>query len=529
MEGSKSSESVNDQGTQVVTPYYTPYQKQGLQTSGLQPVNIDISLNSGGDNSLTSLKEGSGSPFSSSSSLSSESVSFNSSVIHHHGLPVKSDDVEILPKETKLKGEFNGIERQNYMDQEDDPDNISRVIENITYEELLRKFIKNAEELRISNLNIQISEKEIINLKNQMEKHKDQLDHVQNELKMREADLEYERGQVLELQKQTAALETHVPDCFNKIAKLMEELEVAREQLKASNDEATRLQGELLSRSCDGTRDLPSQLEAAHENIAALEAQLDSGRKQVQELEDRITWHKTNETKRELEMQKLKSEMLNAQEQISLEKSQLQSGIATLSEEKLQMDDRLKELESRSNILESKLEECEAEKLKLRELHATQQLLLEGEITRLKEELGQNICDIEALNKEFDRYKHKYDVLMTEKDEANARIHKLEAEVSFRDNQIENKERELSQLLKQQAELSSESETKMNQVNELRLKVEELEKEVAGQNAEISDRAEEKREAIRQLCFSLDHYRSGYQELLQAFIGHKRRAVVASS
>ncbi|KAK4273751.1 hypothetical protein QN277_017087 [Acacia crassicarpa] len=525
MEGSNSFESVHGQGTQVMTPYYTPYQKQGLQTPGLQPVNIDLSLNSGGDSSVTSQKEGSGSPSSSSSRLSSECEPFNSSLINHHGLPVKSDDMG-LPKETKLKEEFNGLEQQNHVDQGDDTNNILQGIENISYEELLRKFIKNAEELRISNVKIQISEKEITNLKSQMEKHKDQLNHVQNELNMREADLEYERGQVLELQKQTAALETHVPDYSNKIAKLIEESEVTREQLKASNDEITRLQEELFSRSCDGTQDLQCRIEAAEENIATLEAQLDSGRKHIQELEDRIIWHKTNETKHELEMQKLKAEMVNALERVSLEKNQLQS---TLSEEKLQMDNRVKVLESRSNVLENKLEECEAEKLKLKELHAAQQLLLEGEVPRLKEEVGQKKYDIEGLNKEFDRHKHKYDMLMAEKDEANATIHKLEAEVSFRDNQIENKERELSQFRKQQAELSSESEMKLNQVNELRLKVEQLEKKVAGQNAEILDRAEEKREAIRQLCFSLDHYRSGYQELLQAFIGHKRRAVVASS
>lgn len=498
MEGSDSSESIRDQGTQVTTPYYTPYQQPGLQTSGLQPVNIDLSLSSGGNNTLTSQKEASGSPSLSSSSLSSESEGME------------------LTKETNLREEFHGLEQQNHMDHD-----ILQAIENMSYEELLRKFIKSAEELRISNLKIHISEKEIINLKSQIEKHKDQLDHVQNELKMREADLEYERAQVIELRKQKDNLETHVPDCCNKIAKLVEELEVAGEQLKASNDEATRL--------CNGTLDLKGRLEAAQENIATLEAQLDSGRKRIQELEDRIIWHKTNETKHELEMQKLKAEMLNAREQISLEKNQLQSDIAILSEEKLQMDYRLRELESRSNIVENKLEECEAEKLKLKEMYAARQLILEGEVARLKEELGQKRYNIETLNKEFDGQKHKHDMLMTEKDEANAMIHKLEAELSYRDNQIENKERELSQLRMQLAELSSESEIKMNQVNELRLKVEELEKEVAGQNAEISDRAEEKREAIRQLCFSLDHYRSGYQELLQAFVGHKRRAVVASS
>ena len=67
-----------------------------------------------------------------------------------------------------------------------------------------------------------------------------------------------------------------------------------------------------------------------------------------------------------------------------------------------------------------------------------------------------------------------------------------------------------------------------NLVDEQRLKVEELEKEVDSQIVLISDGAEEKREVIRQLCFSLEHYRSWYQELRKAFIVHKQHAVLAS-
>ncbi|MCI44138.1 hypothetical protein A2U01_0065377, partial [Trifolium medium] len=104
-------------------------------------------------------------------------------------------------------------------------------------------------------------------------------------------------------------------------------------------------------------------------------------------------------------------------------------------------------------------------------------------------------------------------MLMTEKDEANAKIDKLKAEISFRDDQIANMEGELFQQRTQQAELTAESETRLKLLNELKLKIEELEKEVTRQNVVISNRDEEKREAIRQLCFSIDHYRSGYKEL----------------
>ncbi|KAF5736492.1 hypothetical protein HS088_TW14G00635 [Tripterygium wilfordii] len=68
-------------------------------------------------------------------------------------------------------------------------------------------------------------------------------------------------------------------------------------------------------------------------------------------------------------------------------------------------------------------------------------------------------------------------------------------------------------------------ESAQKQVTELKARVEELEKEVDRQKVVISDRAEEKREAIRQLCFSLEHFRTGYKELCQAYKGH---AVITS-
>ncbi|KAI4306976.1 hypothetical protein L6164_030211 [Bauhinia variegata] len=521
MEGYHISESGFEQGT----PLRTPNQKLGLHESVLQTVNLDnLSPSSATGSSVASLKEGSGS--SSSSFSDSEPESFNSSVNHYHRLPVNTDGKGLL-QEIELKEESPGLEQQNHLAAEDKADNILWDKENRSYEELLRKFIKNEEELRISNLKLQASEKEIGSLKSQIERSQGQLDHVQKELKMREDDLKHEKGQLMELQKQTADLETHVPDCCYKIAKLVEELEVAREQLKVSNDEIARLRNEL-DRSSDATRQLQVQLEAAQECVATFKGQLDSGRKQIQELEDRILSFEANESRLELEMQKLNAEILDSQSQFSLEKEQLQSEISSLSEEKVQLDSRLEEWESRSNLFENKLIECEAEKVKLEELHSAHQMILQGEVSRLKEELDEKRHGIESLNKEFDRHKHKYDMLMTEKDGANAKIHRLVAEVSSRDNLMENMERELCQLHSQQAEVISVSEARLRLVNDLKLKVEELETEVARQKAVIADRAEEKREAIRQLCFSLEHYRSGYQELRQAFVGHKRQAVIAS-
>ncbi|KAH1255518.1 Protein NETWORKED 4A [Glycine max] len=487
MEGSENFDAGSDQGNVLVTPYYTPYPKHVLPKSGVQPVDIEFSPSSGGDSSAASMKEG---PGSSSSSSSSSSDS----------------------------------EQENQVVGEGKTDDVSWESENRSYDELLKEFLKNEEELKLSNFKLKLSEEE---LKVQIEKSEGQLNNALVELKVKEEDLEYEKGQVLELQKKTADLETHVPDCSLKIAKLVAQLELAEEQLKISDDEIARLEEELNSRSL-GTRELQGQLEVAQDNVAALENQLDSERKQIHDLEDRVTWYKTNETNNELEVQKLKADMLDAQAQFSLEKDQLHSEIAHLSEENKQLGSRLEEYKSRSNIFENKSRQFEAEKLKLEELLATQQMVLQGEISCLKEELDQRRHDVEAVNKEFDRHRQKYDVLMTEKDEANAKIHNLMAETRDRDNHIANLEREIIQVCEQKAELITGSAATLNLVNELKLKVDELEKEVTRQNAVISDRAEEKREAIRQLCFSIEHYRSGYKELLQAFSGHKRHAVTAA-
>lgn len=507
MEGSGDFGEGLDQERSMMTPYYTPYLKKVKPGSGLQSVNLDFTPSSGGVSSDVSVKEGSGSP--SSPSLDSEPELFMQSVIRNQGTPVNTDDEET--PEGKLEEEIPDMEIQSEFLGDG---------ENRSYDELLKKFIKNEEELRVSNLKLQLSEGEIVKLKNQIEKSEDQLDDVLKELKLNKDELEYKKGLVQELQNQTAELEIHVPDYCSKIANLAEQLEVANEYLKNSNDDIARLRKELENRSFE-THQLQGQLEVAHENVAKLEWQLDSGEKQIRELEDEITFFKAKETNHQHEMQRVKDEMLEMQAQFSLEKVQLHSDITSLSEMKMDLTSRLEEWERRGNFLETKFRQCEAESLEQKELYANQNLVIESEISSLKEELRQRRDDVEAVNKEFDRHKQKFDKLVTERDEANAKIDELKAQISFRDDQIENMKRELFQLSTQQLELTLESEMRLTLVDELKVKVEK-------QNVEISDRNEEKREAIRQLCFSLDHYKSRYDEVLQAFTGHRRHTIIAS-
>lgn len=165
MENSENSNvGLDDQENVSATPYYTPYPKQMLLKSGLQPVNIKFSPGSGGDSSVASMKEGSISP-SSLTSSSSDS----------------EQQIQIV-----------GEEKTN---------DISWESENRSYDELLKAFLKNEEELKISNFKLKLSEEQIDKLKIQIEKSDGQLNNALVESQVKEENLEYEKGQVLELQK----------------------------------------------------------------------------------------------------------------------------------------------------------------------------------------------------------------------------------------------------------------------------------------------------------------------------------------
>ncbi|CBI25338.3 unnamed protein product, partial [Vitis vinifera] len=222
---------------------------------------------------------------------------------------------------------------------------------------------------------------------------------------------------------------------------------------------------------------------------------------------------------------------------LELEKRQ----VLELQKQTAELENRVSESDHKICMLEEELEETkkrlmgseeENEKLKhelTNEISVVKhQLEDQREIEQLKAELSERGDIVQALNKNLDALKVTYDMLMAEKDELSARVDTLIADVNSWDNQIQQLEDHLRQLRIERVELIAGTESARKLVDELSWRVKELEREVERQRVVISDRAEEKREAIRQLCFSLEHYRSGYQELRQAFIGHKRLPILAS-
>ncbi|GMY08400.1 protein NETWORKED 4A-like [Fagus crenata] len=528
-----SSEFGSGQGS----PLLTPDQKLGFHNSGHQVINSDISLSSGAGSSVLSLKEGTESSPSSFSS-DSETESFNLTLNNYLGPPMDFDGKVLHHRISEMETELPSMKEKFWTAGKDNMDNLLKVEEKDRYDELLGRISQSEEELRVSNLKLQLSEKEIARLKSELEKGESaivlagsmqvQLECVQEDIKMREAEVKLEKGRVLELQNQIAELEARISDSSNQIRRLVEESELTRERLKGSDEEILKLKLELAVRMSEGTHELQGELEVAREEIAMLQTQLDSAKRKALELEESVVRYKTSVSNRDVEVRELKVALRDAQEQFSREKAQLQSDISSLSEKQALFNATLKEWELRSRSLENEISQCEAEKLELKGLHANHAMALQSEMNQLKDELVERRENVEILNKDFDGFKLKYDMLMAEKDGLNAKLHTLVAEVSSRDNQIQQLEGHLCELHREHVELITEAKSARNLVDELRLRVEELKKEIDSQRVVISDGAEEKREVIRQLCFSLEHYRSGYQELRQAFIGHKQHAVLAS-
>jgi chromosome segregation ATPase len=305
-----------------------------------------------------------------------------------------------------------------------------------------------------------------------------QLELALKDIQMREDDLQVERKRVLELQKKVA----------------------------------------------EGSEELQGQLKVAEEEITMLNAKLNTESRRVLDLQERITCYKSDLSDHDHEIKALK----DAQENLSVEKAHLQSEILDLSEKQNMLEVKLREWDLQGKFMEDKLRQCETEKMQMKNLHDAQEIALQGEISQLKVELIDRGEHVEVLNKKFDSLKSKYDMLMAEKDGMSAKVNTLIADVNSRDNQIRQMEGHLQQLHTEHEKLIAGSQSSRKLVDELRLKVVELEKEVDGQRVELSAVAEEKRAAIRQLCFSLEHYRSGYKELREAFLGHKRHSVMAS-
>ncbi|WJX34480.1 hypothetical protein P8452_22591 [Trifolium repens] len=397
-------------------------------------------------------------------------------------------------EELKLKEEELNVQKK--LSEEE----ISKLKTQIVKSEFQLNNVNEELKLKEKELNKQkeLSEEEILKLKTQIKETEIQLYSMKELWKLKEEELNVQKELLeeeifklkIQIEKSENQLDITVQEQFN-----LKQLDAALENLKISNDEVAFSRMELENKSSEINL-LQDQLKVTQENMAKLELELVSEKQQNQMLGDWVEMYEANETNQEQEVRKLKLELFDSQAKFCLEKDEL----------KRELTSKLEDCDSRNKELENKLSQY---KLKEEELHASQQKFFEDEIESLMEEHGQRM-----------------DMLMIELEKANNMIDYLKTEICSRDDKISNMKKYTDDVKTSLKELMVEYNTALNEVNNLKLRVGELENEVTRQNGVITDMAEEKKEAIRQLCSSLEHskskleyYKSGYNELLQTLYG----------
>lgn len=234
------------------------------------------------------------------------------------------------------------------------------------------------------------------------------------------------------------------------------------------------------------------------------------------------------------------AELKNSIAHLKLESEQLSEKKSSLQTIILKQEQMIKELEIISkesserlfhekSILESKVFSLMGSE----SIHASKIQALEARIRELDAEKTE-ACNASAkrineLNRSLDSSKLKIDMLASEKDELNARVSMLIDDAKCGDNNCHSMADHLHQLHIEHVNLIKEIEEARKNSVVLMNRVRELEEDVERQRVLILDGAEGKREAIRQLCFSLEHYRDGYQKLRQMLQGNNKRHVVMAT
>ncbi|KAK8942468.1 hypothetical protein KSP39_PZI009643 [Platanthera zijinensis] len=144
---------------------------------------------------------------------------------------------------------------------------------------------------------------------------------------------------------------------------------------------------------------------------------------------------------------------------------------------------------------------------------------LEAEKSKMRDDNEKRIAE---LSRSLEESNLRFVELSSDKDELEAHI-KAQGE-GWR--KLDELARELNL---EHERLIEDAEGAQKSSAELASRVEELEEEVVRQRAAMEDCAEEKREAIRQLCFSIEHYRVSYQRLWKKLQVQNRRPVITTA
>ncbi|KAF5175658.1 Networked 4a-like [Thalictrum thalictroides] len=579
------SSGISDYGSELNSPLATPEQRPSRRTSSHRAAGFDFFLGSGGGSSDHSRKENDA---TSSSSSDSESESDGASSRNKFISPTVNGDGEGMRQRIiELEAEVLEVKEKLQVAEEENFGVVSKVAGNGNYEELLGRITWYDEELKVANERLRTSEEHILRLKAELKSEQGRHLELQERITELEANFSVSVDKIEELEKELRAtrsklessleetaklrldienkrtlrangdaeaylfsqrhvengeteiksegkivdyMEKRVMDQELRIKALEDELRTRNHTLRLSEEEIARLKVEIeKNETIVGTTiGLQVELESAQKAIEKKEEELEVEKKQIMNLQEQIRRLEISVSDCDHEIMELKATVLTAENKFTLEKSQLHDKIIAISESQAQLEAELKNWELKAQSLEQEIKRVEAEKTENQELQVICESGMQSEIEQLKADIAKRSSHLEVINKSFDALKLKYDMLMAERDQLNANVLNLTAEVSSRDDRIHQMDEHLHRLHMEHVELISGSKGAQKLIEELKTSMKTLEEEVEKQRIVILDGAEEKREAIRQLCFSIEHYRNGYHQLRQVFLVHKRPAVLAS-
>lgn len=302
------------------------------------------------------------------------------------------------------------------------------------------------------------------------------------------------------------------------------EMECLRGAMEVANE---KFEVELSSRDSEIVKlreDSESASRRFSEEKSSLEAKILGMQGSSDEL--RIEMEKIIQEKRVLE-----SRVLELEQVVSDLKASAQISDETFLKEKCNLDSKIMELANANANLESKIEQLE--------LHASdtenQVSQLNETVTTLNKELSMRADEILALNSQLDKSTNEILTLNSQLNERANEILALNSQLELHEEEkkslevkVKTMEVHLHELHLEHAKLITEIEAVKREAVDFKGRIKELEREVERQSMVISENAEGKREAIRQLCMSVEYYRDGYCQLREIIKGHKRHFVMVN-
>ncbi|XP_010558871.1 PREDICTED: protein NETWORKED 4B [Tarenaya hassleriana] len=314
-------------------------------------------------------------------------------------------------------------------------------------------------ELREANEKLQIYEEEISKLKIELQSCNCKSSEILNE-----GSLDSDR----EVTEDAAS---------SKVQFFEEELRIAKEKLLHFEEETSCLKNEL-EISNEKLQSFQYKLESAQREAASYKNKLNAEKREVTKLQERIAMLKTSLQDKDYEIRALKTAVSDAEQKIFPEKAQIKAEMSKLLEERTLLGEQLKELESRGRSMEDDVRRMANEK-------AEMEKRLTGETEKLNTEMAERKSIIHNLREENNG---------------------LRGEIAGMREGVRERERKMEGMGKHLEELH------MEQVR-LRGRAKELAEEAERTRAAALEMAEQKREAIRQLSVSVDHYKDGYLRL----------------